>query len=67
ALLTILTSALSFVIRLMKSEGATTSLDLLRGRGVTFDSIVTDRHPQVQKFLREANITQYYDVSHIEK
>ncbi|KAI2664085.1 Chaperone protein DnaJ [Labeo rohita] len=51
----------------MAKEGLKRSLDLLRGHGVTFDSIVTDRHPQVQKFLREANITQYFDVWHIEK
>ncbi|XP_050950932.1 uncharacterized protein LOC127153734 [Labeo rohita] len=51
----------------MEKEGLKRSLDVLRGRGVTFDSIITDRHPQVQKFLREASITQYYDVSHIEK
>lgn len=51
----------------MEKEGLKRSLDLLRAHGVTFDSIVTDRHPQVQKFLREANITHYYDVWHIEK
>lgn len=36
-------------------------------RGVTIDSIVTDRRPQIQKFLREADITHYYDVWHMEK
>ncbi|XDV12214.1 hypothetical protein PO909_000927 [Leuciscus waleckii] len=51
----------------MEKEGLRRSLDLLRAHGVTFDSIVTDRHPQIQKYLREANITQYYDVWHIEK
>ncbi|XP_067292168.1 uncharacterized protein [Pseudorasbora parva] len=51
----------------MEKEGLRRSLDLLRARGVTFDSIVTDRHPQIQKYLREANITQYYDVWHVEK
>ncbi len=51
----------------MEKEGLRRSLDLLRAHGVTFDSIVTDRHPQIQKFLQEANITQYYDVWHIEK
>ncbi|XP_016346660.1 uncharacterized protein LOC107692211 [Sinocyclocheilus anshuiensis] len=51
----------------MEKEGLKRSLDVLRAHGVTFDSIVTDRHPQVQKFLRETNITQYYDVWHIEK
>lgn len=51
----------------MEKEDLRRSLDLLRAHGVTFDSIVTDRHPQIQKYLREANITQHYDVWHIEK
>ncbi|XP_073718189.1 uncharacterized protein [Misgurnus anguillicaudatus] len=51
----------------MEKEGLKRSLDMLRAHAVTFDSIVIDRHPQVQKFLREANITHYYDVWHIEK
>lgn len=51
----------------MEKEGLRRSLDLLMAHGVTFDSIVTGRHPQIQKYLREANITQYYDVWHIEK
>ncbi|XP_042578764.1 uncharacterized protein LOC109076260 isoform X2 [Cyprinus carpio] len=51
----------------MEKEGLRRSLDLLRAHCVTFDSIVTDRHPQIQKYLREANITQYNDVWHIEK
>lgn len=40
------------------------SLALLESRGVNLDCIVTDRHPQVQKFLRERNITHYYNVWH---
>lgn len=51
----------------MEKEGLRRSLDLLSAHSVTFDSIVTDRHPQIQKYLREANITQYYDVWHVEK
>ncbi|XP_057187965.1 uncharacterized protein LOC130553181 isoform X1 [Triplophysa rosa] len=51
----------------MEKEGLKRSLELLRTRSVTCDSIVTDRHPQVQTFLQEANITHYYDVWHIEK
>jgi len=51
----------------MEKEGLRRSLDLLRAHGVTFDSIVTNRHPQIQKHLREANIKQYYNVWHIEK
>ncbi|KAA8579040.1 hypothetical protein FQN60_010564 [Etheostoma spectabile] len=51
----------------MEKEGLTRSLALLESRGVHLDCIVTDRHPQVQKFLRERNITQYYDVRHMAK
>lgn len=51
----------------MEKEGLKRSLALLEARGVALDSIVTDRHPQIQKFLREANVTQYYDVWHMEK
>ncbi|XP_052409539.1 uncharacterized protein LOC127955926 isoform X2 [Carassius gibelio] len=51
----------------MEKEGLRRSLDLLSAHSVTFDSIVTDRHPQIQKYLLEANITQYYDVWHVEK
>ncbi|XP_051255127.1 uncharacterized protein LOC127362901 [Dicentrarchus labrax] len=51
----------------MEKEGLKRSLAVLEDRGVTIDSIVTDRHPQIQKFLREANIMHYYDVWHMEK
>ncbi|KAL2093122.1 hypothetical protein ACEWY4_010434 [Coilia grayii] len=45
----------------MEKEGLTRSLSLLESCGVNIDCIVTDLHPQVQKFLRERNITHYYD------
>lgn len=51
----------------MEKEGLKRSLELMEARGVTLDCIVTDRHPQVQKFLTEKNVTQFYDVWHIEK
>lgn len=51
----------------MVKEGLKRSLDFLDAHGVTLDSIVTDRHPQIQKFLRERNVNQFYDVGHIEK
>ncbi|KAF1382358.1 hypothetical protein PFLUV_G00142970 [Perca fluviatilis] len=51
----------------MEKEGLKRSLSLLGAQGVTIDCIVTDRHPQIQKFLREENITQFYDVWHMEK
>lgn len=51
----------------MEKEGLTRSLDLLERGGVKLDCVVTDRHPQVQKFLRERKITHYYDVWHMAK
>ncbi|XP_059386284.1 uncharacterized protein LOC132121128 [Carassius carassius] len=51
----------------MEKEGLKRGLDFLDARGVTLDCIVTDRHPQIQKFLRERNVNQFYDVWHIEK
>ncbi|XP_038158943.1 uncharacterized protein LOC119795164 [Cyprinodon tularosa] len=51
----------------MEKEGLRRSLELLESRGVTPDCLVTDRHPQVQKFLTDKNITHYYDVWHMEK
>ncbi|XP_063073829.1 uncharacterized protein LOC134464290, partial [Engraulis encrasicolus] len=51
----------------MELEGLKRSLELLKERNVTLDCIVTDRHPQIQKFLRESGITQYYDVWHVVK
>ena len=51
----------------MEKEGVRRSLSLLEGRGINLDCVVTDRHPQIQKFLRERNITHYYDVCQIAK
>ncbi|KAL0969990.1 hypothetical protein UPYG_G00235660 [Umbra pygmaea] len=51
----------------MEKEGLKRSLSLLGARGLTIDCIVTDRHPQIQKFLKEENVTQFYDVWHTEK
>ena len=51
----------------MELGGLKRSLELFSARGVTLDCIVTDSHPQIQRFLRENNITQFYDVWHMEK
>lgn len=51
----------------MEKEGLKRSLEWLEACGVRLDCIVTDRHPQIQKFLKERNVTQYYDVWHLEK
>ncbi|XP_012712054.2 uncharacterized protein LOC105920934 [Fundulus heteroclitus] len=51
----------------MEKEGLKRCLDLLRRKDVEVDYIVTDRHPQVQKFLREQKIQHFYDAWHVEK
>nr|XP_055038016.1 uncharacterized protein LOC129425947 isoform X2 [Misgurnus anguillicaudatus] len=51
----------------MEKEGLKRSLEFLEARGVKIDCIVTDRHTQIQKFLRDRKVTQFYDVWHLEK
>ncbi|XP_055366648.1 uncharacterized protein LOC121202406 [Betta splendens] len=51
----------------MEKEGLRRSLAKMSQHGVKLDSIVTDRHPAIQKMLREEKIMQFYDVWHIEK
>ncbi|XP_039675650.1 uncharacterized protein LOC120570981 isoform X8 [Perca fluviatilis] len=51
----------------MEKEGLKRCLDLLDSNGLVMDYIVTDRHPQIQKYLRERSITHFYDVWHFEK
>ncbi|XP_026063533.1 uncharacterized protein LOC113046778 isoform X3 [Carassius auratus] len=51
----------------MEKEGLKRCLDKLESNGLAVDYIVTDRHPQIQKYLRDCNITQFYDVWHFEK
>nr|XP_054597846.1 uncharacterized protein LOC107391876 isoform X2 [Nothobranchius furzeri] len=46
----------------MEIEGLRRSLRLLWSKGVTVDLIITDRHPQIQKFLQKKKITHYCDV-----
>ncbi|XP_041929953.1 uncharacterized protein LOC121694081 [Alosa sapidissima] len=51
----------------MEKEGLKRCLDHLESNGLKVDYIVTDRHPQIQKFLRERSVTQFYDVWPFEK
>ncbi|XP_030269578.1 uncharacterized protein LOC115579945 isoform X2 [Sparus aurata] len=51
----------------MEKEGLKRSLKVMEDSGIKLDCIVSDRHPQIQKFLTDAKITQYYDVWHFEK
>ncbi|XP_010781443.1 uncharacterized protein [Notothenia coriiceps] len=51
----------------MEKEGLKRCLDHLESNDLAVEYIVTDRHPQIQKFLRERNLEQFYDVWHFEK
>ncbi len=42
-------------------------LEKLAARGIVLDYIVTGRHPQIQKYLKDNNIKQFYDIWHLEK
>jgi len=48
----------------MEKAGLERSLELLQSSGLSVDAIVTDRHPQIQKFLRDRmpSVAHYYDV-----
>ncbi|XP_052434176.1 uncharacterized protein LOC127974730 isoform X1 [Carassius gibelio] len=51
----------------MEKDGLRRSLDRLEESGVKLDCIVTDRHPQIQKFLKDRKIIHCYDVWHMAK
>lgn len=51
----------------MEKEGLVRCLENMESNGLKIQYIVTDRDPHIQKFLREKNIPQFYDVWHFEK
>lgn len=53
----------------MEKEGLQRVLKFLKQQGLTVEVLVTDRHKQINKWLREdhSNITHYYDVWHVAK
>jgi hypothetical protein len=53
----------------MEKEGLIRSLKFLQDFGLSIDTLITDRHPQIQKYLRESapSINHYYDVWHVAK
>lgn len=53
----------------MEKEGLVRSLSFLEASGVTVKDLVTDRHPQIQKYMREnkPGVNHFYDVWHIAK
>lgn len=53
----------------MEKEGLVRSLRVLQDSGLHVDVLVTDRHPQIQKYVRESlpSVKHYYDVWHVAK
>ncbi|XP_061652519.1 uncharacterized protein LOC133488553 [Phyllopteryx taeniolatus] len=53
----------------MELEGLKRCLALLQRKGVTMKNIVTDRHSQIKKFLRETHkdLCHWFDVWHVAK
>lgn len=52
-----------------EKEGLKRALRYLKEAGLGVKLIVTDRHPQIQKYLREQHkdIKHYYDIWHVSK
>ena len=53
----------------MEKEGLQSVLNFLQQQGLTVEVLVTDRHKQINKWLREnyPTITHYYDIWHVAK
>ena len=53
----------------MEKEGLRRSLAMLEEGGVSVSCLVTDRHPQIQKFMTDnhSDVEHFYDVWHVAK
>lgn len=51
----------------MELKGLKRSLKKLAAHGIVLDDIDTDRHPRIQKYQKDNNIKQFYDIWHQEK
>ncbi len=53
----------------MEKEGLIRAIDYLKGNDFSVSTLVTDRHPQVRKWMREEMKTtkHYYDIWHVAK
>lgn len=53
----------------MELEGFLRSINFLESEGMKIGALVTDRHPSIQKYLREqrADIRHYFDTWHVSK
>ena len=53
----------------MELEGLKRGISWLNQNGINLDTLITDRHSQVTKWVREelTDVTHYFDVWHIAK
>lgn len=53
----------------MEKEALARSVEFFKRKNLKVDTLITDRHPVVQKWVRENMLTttHYYDVWHISK
>lgn len=53
----------------MEKEGLVRRVKKLTDYGLSIDVLVTDRHRQIAKWIREnlSNVTHYFDVWHVAK
>ena len=53
----------------MEKEGLQRVLDFLKNEGITVDVLVTDRHKQINKWIREnhPSVNHYYGIWHVAK
>lgn len=54
----------------MEKEGLIRAIEVLQGQqNFDIECIVTDRHPQIRKWMRESmkSVKHYYDVWHVAK
>lgn len=53
----------------MEKEGLHRCVEFVYEQGLTIDTLVTDRHKQINKWLRESHpeVKHYYDVWHVAK
>lgn len=53
----------------MEKCGLIRAIEFLKGYDFSIGTLVTDRHPQVRKFMRESmpDTKHYYDVWHVAK
>ena len=53
----------------MEKEGLHRTMDFLKGEGLQIGVLVTDRHKQIDKWIRETHpeVKHYYDIWHVVK